>query len=87
MKIVVLETLSSPGCHNCTVFKEFWNGIRNNWQNVQLKEMSIITSEGLTMVEKHKIFSSPGIVLNGELFSTGVVDTDRFVQKLTELSQ
>lgn len=87
MKTIILETLSSPGCHNCMVFKRFWNEIRNDWQNVQFKEYSITSQEGLTIVAQYQIFTSPGIILNGELFSTGAVNEANFIHKLTELSE
>lgn len=87
MKEVVLEELTSPGCHNCAAFKEFWEKEKENWPNVTFKEISITDPEGQEMVQKYQIFASPGIILNGELFSTGGVDQDKFIEKLKELSQ
>ena len=87
MKDVLLEELSSPGCHNCAGFKEFWETEKTKWPNVTFKELSIIDPEGQALVQKHQIFASPGIILNGELFSTGGVNKDDFIKKLTELSQ
>ena len=51
------------------------------------KNISLTTPEGQELVQKHMIMSSPGIVLNGELFSTGGVDKDKFIEKLKELSK
>lgn len=87
MKDVLLEELSSPGCHNCAAFKEFWETESKNWPQVTFKEVSIIDPAGQELVQKHQIFASPGILLNGELFSTGGVNKDDFIKKLTELSQ
>lgn len=87
MKEVLLEELSSPGCHNCAEFKVFWEGIQADWPNVKFTELSIVTPEGQELVQKHQIFASPGIILNGELFATGGVNKDDFIKKLTELSQ
>lgn len=87
MKDVLLEELSSPGCHNCAAFKEFWETESKNWPKVTFKEVSIIEPAGQELVQKHQIFASPGILLNGELFSTGGVNKDDFIKKLTELSQ
>lgn len=86
MNTIVLEELSSPGCHNCAAFKEFWESIKGEWPNVEFKEVSIIEPEGQELVQKHQIFASPGIILNGELFSTGGIDKNTFVAKLKELS-
>ena len=87
MKDVLLEELSSPGCHNCAAFKEFWETESKNWPQVTFKEVSIIDPAGQELVQKNQIFASPGILLNGELFSTGGVNKDDFIKKLTELSQ
>ena len=87
MKDVLLEELSSPGCHNCSAFKKIWEEIKGNWVNVTFKEVSLTEPEGQAMVQKYQIFASPGIILNGELFSTGGVNRDDFIKKLTELSK
>ena len=50
------------------------------------KDISLTTPEGQEMVSKYMIFASPGIILNGELFSTGGVNQKEFVEKLKELS-
>jgi hypothetical protein len=38
------------------------------------------------MAGKYMIFSSPGIILNDELFVTGGFDKEKFMGKLKELS-
>jgi glutaredoxin len=86
MNTIVLEELSSPGCHNCAAFKEFWEKEKTNWPNVEFKEVSIMDPAGQELVQKHQIFASPGILLNGELFSTGGVNQGEFLKKLKELS-
>lgn len=87
MSKVLIEELTSPGCHNCAAFKEFWEVEKVKWPDVEFKEVSIITPEGQEMVQKYQIFASPGIIINGELFSTGGVNKDDFIKKLTELSK
>lgn len=86
MTDVFLVELSSPGCHNCAGFKAMWEEIKGDWPNVNFKEVSITETEGQELVQKHQIFASPGIILNDELFSTGGVNKDDFIKKLTELS-
>lgn len=86
-KPVLLEELSSPGCSHCAAFRAFWHEIEKDWPNVTFKEVSLTTPEGQEMVSKFMIFASPGIVLNGELFSTGGVNQKEFVEKLAELSK
>ncbi len=87
MREIVLEELTSPGCHNCAAFKDMWEEIKSNWPNVKFSEVSLIDPAGQEMVQKYQIFASPGIILNGELFSTGGIDRDEFIKKLEELSK
>ena len=85
MRSVQLEVLTAPGCVHCHEFLEYWKTAGKDWPSVTLKELSIITPEGQELVQKHQIFSSPGIVLNGELFATGGVNKEKFLVKLKEL--
>jgi len=85
MKITVQE-LSSPGCHICKEFEEFWNSIKNDWPNVEYRNISVTTPEGQELAGKYMIFASPGIIINGELFSTGGFDREKFIAKLKTLS-
>ena len=87
MKEVELIELSAPGCTHCAAFQEFWHGIEKDWPKVKFREVSVTTPEGTELAGKHMIFASPGIILNGELFSTGGVDEEKFLAKLKELSQ
>lgn len=87
MNEVHLEELSSPGCHNCAAFKEFWNKEKINWPNVIFKEISIMDMAGQELVRKHQIMASPGILLNGELFASGGINEEDFIKKLTLLSK
>lgn len=86
MKNITLEVLTAPGCTHCHEFLEFWKKISSEWQNVQMKEISILTPEGQEMVGTYQIFASPGIILNNEVFATGGFNKDKFTEKLKELS-
>lgn len=84
---VVLEELSAPGCSHCRQFEEFWHSIENQFPHVRYKNISIVTPEGAEIAQKYQIFSSPGIIMNGVLFSTGGFNRDKVFAKLKELSQ
>ena len=83
---VVLLVLTSPGCTHCHDFLEFWKMERSAWPNVTMDEVSLLTPEGQAMVGKYSIFASPGIIVNGELFSTGGFDKKKLLEKLDALS-
>ncbi len=85
-KAVILEILSSPGCHICKRFEEFWHSIEKDWPNVSFRKLEVTTPEGQEMAGKYMIFASPGIILNGDLWATGGYREDKFLKKLKELS-
>ena len=87
MKSITLDELTSPGCHICKQFEEFWHSIEKDWSNVTYKNVDVITPEGQELAQKHMIMASPGIILNGELWATGGFSKDKFVEKLKELSK
>ncbi len=83
---IILEVLSSPGCHNCAELKKYWESIKNDFPDVEMREVDLASDQGQAMVQKYMIMASPGVIINGELFSTGGVDKERFEAKLKERS-
>ncbi len=86
MKEVELIELSAPGCTHCKMFQDFWHSVEKDWPSVKFREVSVTTPEGQELAGKHMIFASPGIILNGELFSTGGVNKDKFLATIKTLS-
>lgn len=87
MKPVTLETVSSPGCTHCAAFEEFWHSVAKDWPNVTYKNHDITTPEGQALAQKHMIFASPGIIINGELHATGGFNNDTFLGALKKVSE
>ncbi len=87
MKSVSLDVVATEGCQICRAFDDYWQSIAKDWPDVTYRKIDLLTPEGQELVQKHMIFASPGIVLNGELFQVGGFDRDKFVEKLRELSQ
>ena len=86
MKYITLEILTAPHCRYCEELLHFWDSIKEEWFNVKMKEIDIVSQEGQELVQKHMIFASPGIIINGELFGTGRFDGNALQEKLRILS-
>lgn len=86
MPAVSLKVLTSPGCMPCHEFLEFWNAVARDWPQVEMSEHSVISVEGQAMAIAHRVFASPGIIVNDELFAMGGFDRDRLLEKLRALS-
>lgn len=83
---IIVQELSSPGCVHCKEFEAFWHSIEKDWPGVEYKNVSVVTPEGQELAAKYGIFASPGVIINGELFSSGGVSKAKFLEKLKEIS-
>ena len=84
MNKIILEVLTSPGCVHCAEFKKYWEGVKDKFPEVEMNEIDLTSDKGQEMVQKYMIMASPGVIINGELFSTGGVDKEKFEEKLKE---
>jgi glutaredoxin len=71
-----------PGCHSCAEVKKIIEEIKPDFPDLEVEEIDMITPEGQQMVQKYGIMSSPGIIIDGELFSTGGVNKEKLIEKL-----
>lgn len=84
---VSVQEIMLPGCYECIRFTKLWEEkISKDFPEAKLETIDGTTSQGQKLIVKYGIFSAPGIVINGELFSTGRVKEKKLRQKLQELS-
>ena len=87
MSKVVIQELSSPGCSHCAAAKEMLeNEIKPQFPNVEIEYIDMMTEQGQKVVQDYGIMSSPGIIVNGELFSMGGLDKNKLIKKIQSLS-
>jgi len=85
-KIKITE-LTSPGCVHCAEAKKiFEEDIKPNFPNVEIEYVDMLTEEGQNLIQEYGIMSSPGIIVNGELFSMGGLNKNKLIEKLKSLS-
>lgn len=85
MEVKVTE-LSTPGCSHCAEAKKFLEEeFKVKYPQVKVEYVSVMDPAGQELVQKHMIFASPGIIINGELFATGGLDKKPFLAKIDEL--
>jgi len=86
MSKIKIQEVSTPGCSHCAAAKELLEGeIKPNFPNVEIEYIEMLTEQGQKMVQDHGIMSSPGIIVNGELFSVGGLDKDKLIKKIKSL--
>jgi len=87
MSNVLIQELSNPGCSHCAEAREILEKeIKPNYPDVRIEYIEMMTPAGQELVQKHGIMSSPGILVNGELFSMGGLDKKKLVEKIEALS-
>lgn len=77
-----IQYLTMPGCHTCAEVKKTINEILPQFPETEFKEIDMSTSEGQEMIQKYQIMSSPGIIIDGKLFSSGGFNKEKFIDKL-----
>jgi len=77
--------ITAPGCVHCAVARKIFEELEQKYPEMKIEEIDVTTPEGGELVSKHSIFSSPGIIINGELFSTGGLNKKKFIEKLDSL--
>lgn len=80
-----LQFLTTPGCHSCAEVKKIIDEIKPNFPELEVEEIDMTTPQAQEMVQKYGIMASPGIIIEGELFSTGGVNREKLIEKLKSL--
>ena len=85
--MIKIQEVSAAGCRHCAQAKRtLEEEIKPQFPNVEVEYIDMLSEQGQKMVQQYGIMSSPGIIVNGELFSVGSLDKDKLVEKLKKLS-
>lgn len=85
--MINIQFITVPGCHECAKAKAVFEQLKPLYPQMQIEEIDATTPKGMELVQKYSIMASPGIVINGELFSTGALSKESFIKKLDELKR
>lgn len=83
--MIKLQILTSKSFVHCAEAKEILKEIRPDFPELEIEEIDMAAKQGQEMINKYMIMSSPGIIINDELFSVGGVKKDKLIVKLREL--
>ena len=87
MSRIKIQEVSTVSCASCEASKKILEEeIRPNFPEVEIEYIDMLSDEGQKMVVDYGIMSSPGIIVNGELFSSGGLDKEKLIEKIKELS-
>jgi glutaredoxin len=84
--MIKIVEITSPGCSHCAAAKKILEGdIRTQFPDVDIQYIDVLTPEGQKLVGEFGIMSSPGVLVNGELFAVGGLDKNKLIAKIKEL--
>ena len=87
MSKIKIQEISTPGCSHCAVAKKILEeDIKSQFPEVEVEYLDLFSDEGQKLVQEHGIMSSPGIIVNGEVFSVGGLNKGKLIEKIKQLS-
>lgn len=87
MNTIKIQELSTKGCSHCQEARKILEQeIKSQFPNVEIEFIDMLTEQGQKMVQQYGIMSSPGIIVNGKLFSMGGLDKGKLIKKIKSLS-
>lgn len=88
MNTIKIQELSTQGCSHCEeARKTLQKEIKSQFPEVEIEFIDMLSEQGQKMVQEYGIMASPGIIVNGKLFSTGGLDKNKLVEKLRSLQK
>jgi len=78
-----VQILDTPGCPSCIVAEKIINSIKEE-NNLDYEIEVIDVTKNPEILQKYQIMAAPGIVIDGELFSTGHPNEEKLRKALTK---
>lgn len=87
MNKIKIQEVTSHGCKHCAKAKKILEKeIRPQFPNIEIEYIDVTSDKGQKIVATYGIMSSPGIIINGELFSVGGLDKNKLIKRIKSLS-
>ena len=83
---MIKVTLIRPeGCQHCVAVKQTLENLKSDYPDLVVEEIDMTSPEGMELVQKYNIMSSPGILVNDEFFTFGGATEEQLREKFEEL--
>ncbi|GMQ95077.1 MAG: hypothetical protein BMS9Abin13_187 [Patescibacteria group bacterium] len=83
--MIKLQFVHVPGCHVCVLVMNIIKEIQPQFPDLEIEQVDATTEKGQELLQKYRIMSSPGLIINGELFSMGMIKKEDLVKKLQDI--
>lgn len=85
--MINLTLVTREGCVHCAQTNEILKKIKPEYPDLAIEEIDMTTPKGQELISKYGIMSSPGIIINGELFTMGGTTEKELREKFAELKK
>lgn len=85
--MINLTLVTREGCVHCAQTKELLKKMKPEYPELVVEEIDMTTPKGQELISKYGIMSSPGIIINGELFAMGGTTEKELRDKFAELKK
>lgn len=85
--MINLTLVTREGCVHCAQTKEILKKIKPEYPELAVEEIDMTTPKGQELISKYGIMSSPGIIINDELFAMGGTTEKELRDKFEELKK
>ena len=85
--MIKLQFIHVPGCHTCMLVMDIIEEIKPQFPDLEIEKIDATTPKGQELTMKYRIMSSPGLIINGESFSMGMIKKEDLVKKLQSLQK
>lgn len=83
--MIKLQFIHVPGCHTCVEVMKIIKEIQPQFPDLEIEEIDATTDRGQELLQKYRIMSSPGVIINDEMFSMGMIKKEDLVKKLQSI--
>lgn len=86
--MIKIQEVSTPGCAHCAEARRLLEQeIKQEYPNMDIEFVDTLSEAGQKLVRQYGIMASPGIIVNGELFSVGKLSKQKLIEKIQALQQ
>lgn len=83
---IKITQLSNPGCKKCAKVREtLENEVLPKFEDIKIEHIDLNSDNGQALALQHDVLASPGILVNGTLFSFGSLDAQKLIKTIMSL--
>jgi len=83
MADITVQELYTDGCQHCKKMrKTIETNLREQYPNVEIEYIDVLSERGQQMVTQYSLTSTPGIIVNGELIGAEEISAEELAEAI-----